>query len=328
MRTKTPSHVLGIIGLGYWGEKILRASYEMGASIVGTDADPNRLRRIHRLYPRVECAPTTEEIFQNPKVASCIIATPPDTHFALAKQSLISLKHTLVEKPMTTNVRDAAHLERLAQKYSCILMVDHIYLFSPAIMAIRTLIRKNAIGSIQHIISIRDTGRKHPRSSVLWDLVPHDISIASLLLDSSPIQGRTLILSSHSSHQIEDAVYQIRYPLARTLQGTVRWNAPIKKRVMEIVGTSGAIHAEWTDKTETYSLYTKKIQAGQYAYTQKKLITLNGSEEPIKRMLRHFIQSTKQHSSPLPDGRHAKYVIRAISALERSAHHNGEYIRI
>ena len=46
-----------------------------------------------------------------------VVATPPNTHYEIAKKIIINKKHLLVEKPFTLNEKDAIELHDLSKKY-------------------------------------------------------------------------------------------------------------------------------------------------------------------------------------------------------------------
>ena len=54
-------------------------------------------------------------ILNDDQVQAIIIATPIHTHYLMAKDALLSKKHVLVEKPITTTVEEAEELIRIAQ---------------------------------------------------------------------------------------------------------------------------------------------------------------------------------------------------------------------
>lgn len=322
---KNVTPVIGLIGLGFWGEKLLLSCRDLNISVVVTDMDPKRREYIHARYPDISVASSVNEIFTAQSVIACIIATPPLTHFSLAVSALTHRKHVLVEKPMTQDSEEAKKLIHLAIKHKCILMVDHIFLFSPVIHTVKRYIEKGAIGQITMIKSVRERGRIHKGSCALWDLAPHDISIASFLLDGSPVRAR--ILTPHAYPKIiEDAAYQLTYPNHVTLEGRVSWITPVKKRQMEIIGKSGAMTIRWDSGSEQLTLY--KPSKGKYSFHTQKTYNRTPKEPPMNTMLRHFLTSMKHNQSPLTDGRHALQVIQAISALHTSHDHKGASVQI
>ena len=327
-RTKTQIPTLAIIGLGFWGEKLLHTCRALKIPLVIYDMDKKRVTQIKKQYPDISIAATADDIFTDIAVDACIIATPPFTHYLLAKQALTHKKHILIEKPMTQNANEAKHLVNIAKKNRRIIMVDHIYLFSPVVHTVKRLIQQDTIGKIRQLVSVRGTGRMHPGSSVLWDLAPHDIAIAAFLLDNNPLRARALPNGQLHSKQPADAIYLLSYPGSIVLQGQVSWTTPVKKRSLEIIGEKGAITVEWQEGTEMLTVYKAAMRMGQLYYTRRKQQILTPVNTPMRRMLEHFISHISRGTNPIPDGAHAQKNIQIITALHRSLMQNGATIRL
>ena len=62
-----------------------------------------------------------ESMLEDDKVDAIYIGVPNDQHFALAKMALLAKKHVIVEKPFTSNHREALALAELAKRQDCII---------------------------------------------------------------------------------------------------------------------------------------------------------------------------------------------------------------
>lgn len=312
----TPKLIIGIIGLGYWGEKLLRACLELHLSVVATDKDPQTIRRIRRTYPGLRQYQDAKSLLHDPRVDACIIATPPLSHFDLALDALRHHKHILVEKPMTQNEREAKQLIKIAAKHKRILMVDHIYLFSPMVQHVKHIIQTKQIGSIRAINATRTIGRIHPGSTVLWDLAPHDISVASYLLNAFPTRARLIFHGFNTHTALSQATYELSYPAGKTLTSHVNWSAPKKKRSMEIIGRKKTLRLTWKNGRERLDIYRESSH------------TAKPKEEPIKSMLMHFLSCINSGHRPLPDGTNGYMVTKIITALHHSLKKNGAAVQL
>src|SRR5579862_2016413 len=98
----------GIVGWGYWGPKLMRNLAAIpGATVTSVaDTDEARLSSLKHEYPWVRAMSSAEQMFQS-EVDAVAIATPVQSHFALAKRALQMGKHVLVEKPLTARVAEA-----------------------------------------------------------------------------------------------------------------------------------------------------------------------------------------------------------------------------
>ena len=70
-----------------------------------------------------------------------MIATPVHTHFDLALAALKAGKHVFVEKPLAQTSEQVRRLIDEAERRNLVLMVDHTFLYTPAVQKIRQLIR-------------------------------------------------------------------------------------------------------------------------------------------------------------------------------------------
>jgi predicted dehydrogenase len=100
---------IGIIGCGYWGPNLLRNFAESEAAEVRwiSDLDAARLAAIGRRYPGPRATLDYHELLADPKLDAVVLATPVATHFPVAREALLAGKHVLIEKPLTTSVREA-----------------------------------------------------------------------------------------------------------------------------------------------------------------------------------------------------------------------------
>lgn len=174
-----------VIGMGYWGPNLARnfATADGCALVMCCDKDRRRLEKTARQYPAATMTDSFAEVLDNKKVDIVSIATPVHTHYRLAKEALSAGKHVLVEKPLTGNVAEAEELVDLAKKNGRVLMVDHTFIYHPAVEKIKDIIRRGELGDICYYDSVRiNLGLFQHDISVLWDLAPHDASIMEHLI--------------------------------------------------------------------------------------------------------------------------------------------------
>ena len=115
------------------------------------------------------------------------IATPVDTHFQLAMASLKAGKHVLIEKPLAQTSEQARRLVDEAANRSRVLMVDHTFLYTPAVQKICQLICDGALGDIFYYNGMRASLGLFQRDvNVIWDLAVHDLSIIQYIFDDEP----------------------------------------------------------------------------------------------------------------------------------------------
>ncbi len=181
-----------VVGCGYWGPNLARNLEERPEFDLEflCDRDPAQRAAFTRRFPHVRTSPDLGEVLDDPAVEAILIATPPQSHYALAKAALEAGKHVLVEKPLATNVADARELAELADIGALVLMPGHTFIYSPAVNAVRDLIRRGDLGDIHFVTSSRMNLGKYQADGVVCDLAPHDLSILLYWLEQSDRRGR------------------------------------------------------------------------------------------------------------------------------------------
>ncbi len=118
------------------------------------------------------------------KVDAVSIATPPASHFTIARDFLDHGAHVLVEKPITETVEDARALIDLAARRGRVLQVGHIERFSSVGVRMAELVKRPLFIQAQRLGSFRPRGEA---VSVVFDLMIHDLDLM-LGLVKSPIE--------------------------------------------------------------------------------------------------------------------------------------------
>ena len=181
---------IGVVGYGYWGPNLVRnfASTE-GAQVVAIcDADASKLAAGERRYPGVVVTEHYRDLLRDGRIDAIAIATPVHSHYELALAALRAGKHVLVEKPLAQTTEQVHRLIEEAERRKLILMVDHTFLYTPAIAKIRELIVEGALGDIYYYNGIRASlGLFQSDVNVIWDLAVHDVSIIQYILNEEPV---------------------------------------------------------------------------------------------------------------------------------------------
>ena len=132
----------GLIGIGAWGKNLLRNFYGLPNCelVICCDQDEKQLQRTQKSYPGVKVTTDPQEVISNNQIQAVIIATPPASHFDLAKRSILAGKDVFVEKPLVLDVKQGEELVNLAEKNKRVLMVGHIMEYHPASLALKKYI--------------------------------------------------------------------------------------------------------------------------------------------------------------------------------------------
>jgi len=132
---------VAVVGFGYWGPNIVRnfnAQSNCDVDYV-VDSRDERLAIVNENYPETRTTKDLDEVISNTTIDAIIVATPVYTHYEIAKKALQSGKHVLLEKPMTSSVREAEELIDISIKNNKVLMVDHTFLYTGSVQKIHSI---------------------------------------------------------------------------------------------------------------------------------------------------------------------------------------------
>jgi predicted dehydrogenase len=116
------------------------------------------------------------------KVEAVIIAVPTKDHFAIGYDSLEKGCHVLIEKPITSNLKQADLLIRLAARKKRILQVGHIERFNNAFKAVCDIARDPRFIEVHRLSPFP---QRSLDIGVVADLMIHDIDLILGLVNST-----------------------------------------------------------------------------------------------------------------------------------------------
>lgn len=332
---------IGVIGAGYWGPNLIRTFVELrGASVhVVADRDEARRDHIRERFPQIPHFRAELDELLDMDLDAVVVATPPETHFAIVRSCLERGLDVLVEKPLATTVADAIQLTDVARRHGRILMVGHIGAYNPAVNMLKQMIDEGRLGDIRYIDAVRvGLGLFHPRLNVIWDLAPHDISILLHLLGEEPVAVSTRGLAC-VQESIEDVAYMtLTFPSGILAHARMSWLDPCKTRRITVVGRRQMVIYDDLESHEKLKMYDKNVSTirqtdtfgeFQFAYHYGSVVSpYIEFEEPLRVECRHFIECVSQRKQPVTDGANGTSVVRVIEAAQRSLHEGGGPIAI
>jgi predicted dehydrogenase len=332
---------IAVVGCGYWGANLVRnfASCPTTNLVALCDQDAGRRERCSAASPHATLMRDFEEVVADPRVEAVVLATPVHTHAPLAAAALEAGKHVLVEKPMATSVREAEELVQLADARGLTLMVDHTFLFSPAVRRIKKLVDDGELGEIYYIDSVRiNLGLFQNDVNVLWDLAPHDLSIVDYLLGQLP-RSVAAMGSCHTGGDLEDVAY-LNLDFGRNLLASfhVNWLSPVKVRHLLIGGSRKGLVYNDLNHWEPIKVYDRGISVAESPEARRGLLISYRTgdiwsphveqAEPLQEVVRHFADCIRTGRRPLTDGAAGLRVVRILEAAQRSIKAQGGRITL
>jgi predicted dehydrogenase len=332
---------IGAIGCGYWGPNLIRNFVEIpGAHVIAiSDLNQEPMDRMMQRFPQIEsCTRDYRDLFAL-NLDAVVIATPPATHYSIARDCLEHDLHVLVEKPITLDSDDAAELVHVAEENNRILMVGHTFEYNPAVRALKDMIRNGELGDIYYIDAIRASlGLFQTKANVIWDLAPHDISILRFLLDADPIS-----VSTHASACVQEGIEDVAYmtlAFPKNVLAHIRssWLDPSKQRRITVVGSKKMVIYDDVEPLEKIKIYDKGVKAirhtdtfGEFSFAYHYgdvVIPYIRFEEPLRVQCQHFLDCLREGTPPRTDGVNGMRVVQVVEAAQRSLKNGGGTVQM
>lgn len=240
-----------------------------------------------------------------------IVATPTETHHAVAKQLIARGKHILLEKPLASTVAQCNELRELSERAGIRIAVGHVERFNPVVSKVAEILRSGWAGTAIHFTFTRVGG--YPDSvkdgnNVLIDLAVHDLDILQMLA------GEVSLLSSVCHTTLQPGVLDTAEMLLRSKGGAsasvhVNWITPTKIRTLRVTGSKGVVFADLILQTCTIwgGNLLRRGPEPELDYRQLAEDYRNSDriefgvrkEEPLQNQLTAFARFLRGEASPI-----------------------------
>jgi predicted dehydrogenase len=336
---------VALVGAGYWGKKLLPKFVFNRNSVVRVICDIHAGHRaeINQAYPEIATSESIDNLLSDPGIAAVVLATPPATHFALARKAINAGKHVWIEKPLALHTEEGRNLLDLSRSHKTVLFVDHTFLYDPAIREIHDLIQCGELGSIHHIYSQRlNLGRIKRDSNVWWNSAPHDISILLYLLDNTPE-----LISLHGYRYLQPDLEDLNMAVLQLSGGVSafiyhNWLFPENTARLTIIGSKKMLVYEGKFEKRAITIYEYALDQAHGDRSGTKDLpttipsrivaerTLSGlmDQEPLALAVSDFVAAVQHGRAPVSDGNFSLRVLEILAAGEKSLCSGGAKVRI
>ena len=249
---------IGIIGIGYQGRK-LADIFSSQAEIVmcASRGNAGRIAALKKRYPAVAVTNDYRDILADSRVEGVVIATPIDTHAAMASEALKAGKHVFAEKPLATDEKTARAIVKEPPAYNLSIFTGYTFLYHPCFFELQRILRDHPIKSL-HAFWYKCGSFNE---NILWNLIVHDIAIAIALCG----EPRKLTLEG-TYRAITDAdVAYIRGIFGNNTPATFIADriAPVRSKLIEFILADRIV----TWHGDTLSIYDNKSKEYREHFT-------------------------------------------------------------
>lgn len=320
---------VAVAGCGYWGLNLVRVFNQLGAlQMICDPLEANRQRALE-IAPGALATPDFKQILAS-SVRGIVIATPAETHFALAKQALEANKDVFVEKPLSLTYAEGEVLVKLAMERNQILMVGHVLEYHPGIVKLGDLVKRNELGNIYYIYSHRlSLGKVRREENILWSFAPHDIAVTLRLAGKSPVQV-TAAGGSYLQPKIADVtVTNLLFSDGSRAHTFVSWLNPFKEQRLVVVGSKKM--ASFDDVGKQLILYDQRVDINH-----GEPIPVRGpgenvdypKDEPLLLEGNAFLDAIRLRRQPITDGPSGLRVLEVLQAAQQSLENGSEPVSL
>ena len=260
---------VGLVGFGMAGQAFHAPVIRGVAGMELACILERRGTRAQERYPEVRVARTLDELLADKEIQLCVIATPNDSHFALARACLLAGRHVVVDKPFAPTLAGAEELVRLAAERGRLITVYQDRRWDGDFGTIKKIVQSGCLGTIVEYECRYDRFRPEPKpnawrekadqagAGVLFDLGPHVIDQA-LVLFGEPDAIVASAFCERETSEVDDSFdVCMQYPRLRAM-GRARIIAYAPGPHFLIHGTKGSFMKHGMDPQEA------RLRADQY----------------------------------------------------------------
>ncbi|MCX5814204.1 MAG: Gfo/Idh/MocA family oxidoreductase [Proteobacteria bacterium] len=313
---------ISILGLGWWGSKLLRNfhNHTQIAQVIGVDHSQACREEIFKTFS-VKCFAGYDKVIADKNITAVVVATPPPTHFELAKQSLLSGKDVLLTKPPTQTIGELEELTEIAQAGNRIFMMDSTFVYSDPVRKVKTLLDGGLFDNIRFVQSLRygNDLRMHHISrlkntmlkndvNVVDDLFFHDMAILNYLFPDEEFKP----ISVHHANMLSDDLCDTAFIRLDTKRFPVHvglsWTLPERRR--ELLIADGEKQLIYDDLKQENKLELFWIEEKKQEFID------HGNGEPLFMVADHFVKCVEKRQQPFTDGQYMLKVMKSLNAVQ------------
>jgi len=312
---------VAVVGSGYWGKNLVRNYRELNCLRIVCDKNPSVSTAFQEQYDGLEICLSISDILNRDDVHGVVIATPAETHYAIAREAILAGKHVYVEKPLVLEEKDGKDLINLARKQQRVLMVGHLLQYHPVFVRLKELIGEGVLGRINYIYSHRlNLGKIRREENILWSFAPHDVSMILALAEEMP-ESIYATGGNYLHKRIADVTTShLSFPSGLKAHIFVSWLHPFKEQKLVVVGDRKmAVFDDtqpWEDKLLLYPHKINWHNSAPFPIKGEPERLEIKQAEPLKRECQHFLHCMATGDKPITNGEEGLRVLKVLKACQ------------
>jgi predicted dehydrogenase len=267
-------------------------------------------------------------ILEDPTLDAVVIATPPSSHYTIARDALRAGKHCWVEKPLAMHVAEAGELVSLAETNERILFVDETFLYDPLVRTARRWIREGRLGELRHLSFERlGMGRMRRDSDIWWNSAPHDLSILRYLVPARVERIHVERFAYLQPGTADMCVGTVCLEHGISAHLYLSWLSPVRSASVVVVGSKAMLRYEGRFTRRQLTLYDYEM--AEPARTQSNVVPVTrfepieqlagGAEQPLALAVSAFVRAIASGTPAPSEGARSLAVVELLAAAENDS---------
>ena len=233
----------GLIGLGMMGRHHARVLRQLDGVDLVAVADP--AGDPHGVAGPLDVLPDVGALIEA-GIDYAMVAAPTRFHTETGLALAAAGVHTLIEKPLASDVGGAQQLADTFESAGLVGAVGHIERYNPALQSLRARLEAGELGEVYQIATRRQ-GPFPARIAdvgVVKDLATHDIDLTAWVAqrEFTSVAARTAYKSGREHEDLVAITGFLTGPVVTN--HLVNWLSPMKERVTVVTGEKGAFVAD------------------------------------------------------------------------------------
>jgi scyllo-inositol 2-dehydrogenase (NADP+) len=181
------------------------------------------------------------------EIDAVTIATPPESHYALAAAYLEAGKHVLLEKPMALSTIDAQRLIAIAERQQKQLAIVHNFQFARSTRRLLAMVKGGRLGTVQGVAALQlsNPSRRLPAwcealpLGLFMDESPHLFYLVRSMLPVEPFMVHADVVPSRSGKNTPALVDALLQAGDVPVKITMNFESPVSEWHLAVFGSAG-----------------------------------------------------------------------------------------
>jgi len=317
-----------VIGLGGFGKHYVRLLSDNPRATLAAVISPSALTREMSLGIETKRYTHAQGVFDDPAINAVVIATPLNTHAALATAAIKAGKHVLLEKPFAVNLKEAEQVKNMVTGSGTVFMLGHQYLYNDDVAALKHEIDRGRIGAVRYVHAEQlYAGPIRFDVGCFREAATHEIALIDHLFSPGvPVSVQAGSIDLSGGMREDFAAVTINYANGLFAHIVVSQYSPIKSRRMIFGGDDGMALFD-DQRTDDKVIFSLRPFPKSEKMTQTRSLPIPSGEtftpkiavrkEPLAQEIEHFLNCIESGTTPRSDITHAMRVETVLAEVAR-----------